>query len=388
MEQNLLPFEQAGFAPSLGDPLRLEELRPGTLEFAGGVLDAHRVKLSHLYDKLSSLSNSRTRLLPHQIEATHIVANSLRPRFVLADEVGLGKTIEAGLIMKELIFRKGYKRVLVAVPAPLAVQWQQEVRSKFNEEFLIINRKNFYEAAGAWNRHPRIITSIDFIKNPRYGADILKTNWDIVIFDEAHRLRRDYSKVTHAYAFAEKLADRCEALLLLTATPFRGKLEELYYLIRLVDPHLLGPHASFVQEYMMGGDADPELEQRRLADLKQRISRVLLRRRKVEVGGFTKRHARTVRLELTPAERAFYDETTEYVRREFNLATREKNHAVTFTMIVFQKLLDSSTRALLRALEKRRAHLEQKVFGPALQAAMGQLYQGHHVQLNHAEVVV
>lgn len=375
MQQDLLPFQPGGPVPAHKQPgseLFLEELEyDRSLEFSLGVLDAHRIKLSHLYDKLSSLSNSRTRLLPHQIEATYLVANALRPRFILADEVGLGKTIEAGLIIKELMFRKGYKKVLVAVPAPLSVQWQQEMRSKFNEEFLILNRKNFYEIAANWNKHPRIITSIDFVKNPRYADDILKNRWDIVVFDEAHRLRRDYSKVTHAYAFAEKMSERCEALLLLSATPFRGKLEELYYLIRLVDPHLLGPYHSFLQEYVMNVEVDQQAENRKLNDLRSKVSKVLLRRRKVEVGGFTKRHARTVRFDLSTEERAFYDETTDYVRREYNLALRQKNRAVSFIMIVFQKLLDSSTQALLRALEKRKTRLEHKLFGPAARSVMG-----------------
>jgi superfamily II DNA or RNA helicase len=376
MQQDLLPFQSSSLAPTRtgpGSELFLNELEyQRDLEFSLGVLDAHRIKLSHLYDKLSSLSNSRTRLLPHQIEATYLVANALRPRFILADEVGLGKTIEAGLIIKELMFRKGYRRVLVAVPAPLTVQWQQEMRSKFNEDFLLLNRKNFYEIAGNWSKHTRIVTSIDFVKNPRYADDILKNRWDIAVFDEAHRLRRDYSKVTHAYAFAEKMSERCEALLLLSATPFRGKLEELYYLVRLVDPHLLGPYHSFLQEYVMNGDTDEQGDNRKLNELREKVTRVLLRRRKVEVGGFTKRHARTVRFDLSPEERAFYDETTEYVRREYNLAMREKNRAVSFIMIVFQKLLDSSTRALLRALEKRKAHIEQKLFGPTARSMVGQ----------------
>lgn len=373
MEQNLLPFQRPLFTPDsvargARDEAPVHELVRRTdadgVDFAFGVLDAHRIKLSHLYDKLSSLSNSRTRLLPHQIEATHIVASALRPRFILADEVGLGKTVEAGLVIKELLFRKGYSRVLICTPAPLTIQWQQELKNKFNEEFDLLNRRNFVEMSSAWAKHPRLLTSVDFIKNPRYGDEILKARWDIVVFDEAHRLRRDYSKVTHAYAFAEKIAQKCEALLLLSATPFRGKLEELYFLVRLVDPHLLGPFASFMQEYgAVAGDRAEAPESRRLDDLRTKISRVMLRRRKVEVGGFTKRHAVTIRFDLGTEERAFYDEMTDYVRREYNLAMREQNRAVSFIMIVFQKLLDSSTRALLRALEKRKTMLEQNLFG-------------------------
>jgi ERCC4-related helicase len=328
-----------------------EHTSPAGYNLAFGILDAFRIKISHTYDKLSCLSNSRTRLLPHQIEATHRIVNSLKPRFILADEVGLGKTIEAGLVVKELMLRRGYERVIVSVPAPLAVQWQQEMKSKFNEDFTILTRKNFATISASWNRHKRIITSIDFIKNERYAEAVLSNRWDIAVFDEAHRLRRDYSKVTRAYAFAEKLSANVEAFLLLSATPFRGKLEELYYLVRLVDPHLLGPHSSFMQEY--GKEST--------FDLREKLSRVLVRRRKVEVGGFTKRFATTIRFELSPEERAFYDATTEYVRREYNLAMQTKNRAIGFIMIVFQKLLDSSTRALMNALEKRRAMLERNI---------------------------
>ncbi len=319
---------------------------------------AHRIRLSHSYDKLSSLSNSRTRLLPHQIEATHRVCSALRPRFLLADEVGLGKTIEAGLVMKELMLRKGYKRILVTTPATLTIQWQNEMRTRFNEEFVVMNRSNFHSvlAQAATSDSIRIITSIDFIKNEKYNEKILKLPWDMAVFDEAHRLRRDDNKITQGYLFAEQLASRVDALLLLSATPFRGKLEELYYLINLLDPHLLGPKHAFYNEFIIPARNGESVEQ-----LRTKLSRILIRRRKVEVGGFTRRIARTIRFDLSPEERAFYDATTEYVKREYNIAMAEKNRAVGFVMIVFQKLLDSSTRALLRALEKRKAMLEMRM---------------------------
>ncbi len=325
---------------------------------ARAVLDACRIRIHHLFDKLSSLSNSRTRLLPHQIDATHQVAQALKPRFLLADEVGLGKTVEAGLIIKELTFRRNLKRSLIVAPATLCYQWQREMSSKFNEEYEILTRRTMSRISRAWNSFPRVITSIDFVKTPSASEEVLRSRWDIVVFDEAHRLRRDYSKVTQAYAFADRIAPKAEALLLLSATPFRGRLEELFFLIRLVDPDLLGPFHSFVQEY-----AHDDTNEAALGRLRERLSRVLIRRRKVEVGGFTKRFACTIRLELLEVERALYDETTDYVRREYNLAMQEKNRAVGFIMIVFQKLLDSSTSALLRALERRKTLLEERMFG-------------------------
>ncbi|MDF3820967.1 SNF2-related protein [Leptospira sp. 96542] len=336
------------FLSSYPESLKTWEEFPKAMDLA---LTANQLKLTYNFNKLSSLSNSRTRLLPHQIESTFIVANSLKPRFILADEVGLGKTIEAGLSIKELMFRRGLKKVIVVAPSPLLVQWQQEMKNKFNEDFAIIRRRNFLtNGPDHWKNFNKIITSIDFIKNPKYAEEILKAKWDIVVFDEAHRLRRDYSKITRSYLFAEKIARKTECLLLLTATPFRGKLEELFYLMHLVDPNILGPYHSFVNDYILG----------QKGDLKEKISKVLLRRRKVEVGGFTKRFAKTVRIDLSPIERAFYDETTEYVKREYNMAMGTKNRAIGFVMIVFQKLLDSSVVALLSALQKRKFMLESK----------------------------
>jgi SNF2 family DNA or RNA helicase len=151
--------------------------------------------------------------------------------------------------MKELVLRKNYKYIIIIVPAPLQIQWQQELKNKFNEDFTIINNKNFKLIN--INKINKIITSIDFIKNPKYYESILQIPWEFAIFDEAHRLRRDYNKITQAYHFAEKIAQQVEALLLLSATPFRGKIEELYYLIKLLDPHLLGPEHSFFQEYVL-----------------------------------------------------------------------------------------------------------------------------------------
>ncbi|WP_061234997.1 DEAD/DEAH box helicase [Leptospira weilii] len=334
--------------PDYPSPLRNVSQQGELMDLA---LTAYELKLTHAFDKLSALSNSRTRLLPHQIESTYIVVNSLRPRFILADEVGLGKTIEAALVMKELIFRRGYKKVLIVTPSPLLVQWQQELKNKFNEDFEIVKRRNFStDGDKNWKNFQHIITSVDFIKNPKYAEEILKTKWDIVIFDEAHRLRRDYHKITRSYLFAEKISKKCECLLLLTATPFRGKLEELYYLMHLIDPNILGPYHTFVNDYILGNKTD----------LKDKISKVLLRRRKIEVGGFTKRFAKTVRIELSAVEREFYEETTNYVRREYNLAMRTQNRAIGFVMIVFQKLLDSSVFALISALTKRKFLLENR----------------------------
>ncbi len=349
----LLPIENAEDALAslvrgeFGDPLRFH-LKT----------ESYVLQLAYAYNKILSLSNSRTRILAHQVESTHRIVCALKQRFLIADEVGLGKTIEAGLVIKEMIYRYGYSRILISCPASLLYQWQSEMKYKFNEEFEIMDRrlmKQLKKECGAsgnpWTARDKIICSLDFIKNEAFAEDLARTSWDSVIFDEAHRLRRDANSSTQAYTMAEIVSDRTRSLLLLSATPFRGKLEELYFLIALIDKNLLGPFQSFANEYCVEG-AD-------LSGLKEKLSQVVIRRTKRDIGGFTRRFARTVKFELYPDERHLYEETTKYVVEEFNRAMQNENRAVGFVMTVFQKLLDSSSYALLVALRNRRTRLEE-----------------------------
>ncbi|MFN3603886.1 MAG: DEAD/DEAH box helicase [Leptonema sp. (in: bacteria)] len=333
----------------------LDNINTFDLLLAIRIFQSYKIRIQYIYNRLSSLTNSRTRLLPHQVEATYRVIKAIHHRFLIADEVGLGKTIEAGLIMKELILRKNYKNILIVVPAPLQIQWKQELANKFNEDFIILNKKNF-GIIKEKSLNYKMITSIDFIKNKKISKDIYEISWDLAIFDEAHRLRRDFHKITQAYHFAENISKRVESLLLLSATPFRGKIEELYFLVKLLDPHLLGPEHSFFNEYVI-----PARNGETIKKIRSKIDSIIIRRRKIDVGGFTKRIAKTIKFELSTEEKIFYEETTEYVKKTYNLSQKIQNRAISFIMIVFQKLLDSSTRALLKALEKRKSILENKL---------------------------
>ncbi len=368
MKTETLPIDEDLFSYAAGEPaetgIRGEDGMRSLLLDAPIPLDrrfelraeAYALQLAHANNKILSLSNSRTRILAHQVESTHRIVNSLNQRFIIADEVGLGKTIEAGLVIKELIYRHGYARILIISPASLLLQWQHEMENKFNERFEVLDRRFLRRAqsrggrgSNPWRFCEKAICSLDFIKNKSFSEGLAASRWDAVIFDEAHRLRRDSQKSTLAYNVADVLSRNTRSLLLLTATPFRGKLEELYYLVRLVDKNLLGPYQTFYNRYCMD-DAD-------LAPLRDRLSSVLIRRTKKEVGGFTRRYARTVRFDLYPEERELYDATTRYVIEEFNRAMQAENRAVGFVMTVFQKLLDSSSFALLSALANRRNNL-------------------------------
>jgi superfamily II DNA or RNA helicase len=303
-------------------------------------------------EPLAVFSSSRTMLLPHQVEAALKVVSASRPRFLIADEVGLGKTIEAGLILKELKLKHGYSRILIVVPSPLMAQWQQELKTKFAEDFTIITGEALRRGkVFGKNRGSQFLVSIDLAKDERYLETFLAQRFDLVVFDEAHRLRRDASTVTQAWHFAHAMSREVEGFLLLSATPFRGKLEEIFFLIQLIDADILGPLATFQSQF----DQDASL-------LRNRLSPVVIRRRKIDVGGFTKRFAKTVKIDLGREEREFYDRTTEYVKTEFNRALSRGENLKTFIMIVFQKLLDSSAFALLRALDGRRARLEGLYF--------------------------
>lgn len=299
---------------------------------------------------LASLACSRTMLLPHQVQAAIRVVHDIRPRVLIADEVGLGKTIETGLIIKELFLKYNYVKVLLVVPSPLLQQWRTEMKTKFNDDYTVLNGAILKKDPQIVARKNRLLVSIDLAKEDRYRKLFLQENFDIVVFDEAHRLRRDAHKVTKAYQFADDISHKCPALLLLSATPFRGKLEEIYYLIHLIDPDIFGSLSLFLQKF----------DEENAEGLKEKISPVLIRRRKVDVGGFTKRFVRTVRLNLSAEERVFYDETTEYVKREYNRALQSGQRMKSFVMIIFQKLLDSSSHALLQALHRRKNNLENK----------------------------
>lgn len=328
---------------------------PAALEAAaariGSYHDYWKILEDHYTNPLSSVVVSKTMLLPHQVQAALHVVDSVRPRVLIADEVGLGKTIEAGLILKELLLKYGYSSVLIAVPAPLIYQWAAELHEKFNEDFTIITGPVLRRDPTILERSPKVIVSIDLLRDPRHWQKFLDQDYEVAVFDEAHRLRKDGNKTTRGYQFAEKVSASCRALILLSATPFRGKIEEIYYLIQLIDPDILGPYHSFMNRFGEGAQG-----------LREKLSPVVIRRRKIEVGGFTRRFASTVKLTLNPPERAFYDAVSEYVRTEYNRALESEQSARAFVMVIYQKLLDSSCYAVGEALRKRKERLEEIYF--------------------------
>lgn len=383
-----------------------EQLAAGRLgDSAEHCLRIRALYLRHAYqyDPRASLTNSRIEPQPHQVFIAHRVTRKLRPRMLLADEVGLGKTIEAGLIIKELSARDQAARILIVCPASLATQWQSEMLSKFNEEFHIVDgvaAKHLERAnVNPFHAVDKVICSLPFATRAPRSDQIVESPWDLVVFDEAHRVRRTTAKTTQAYELADELKEQADGLLLLSATPMQLESHELYSLIQLVEPgifrserefearrrdtpalndlvrgvdqwnalseveqgRLLERHRPLLAEVGVGGrdrlddDHDREVVLDDLA-AKHPLSDVVVRNRKAELGMAGRRHARMHRVELSVVEREVYELVTEYLRDGYQ-AAQGGNPALGFLMVTYHKLLASSSHALKASLLKRRTHL-------------------------------
>jgi superfamily II DNA or RNA helicase len=297
------------------------------------------------------LSNSKTDLLPHQILLTHQIVQSRRRRYLVADEVGLGKTIEVGMIIRELVARNEYKRVLVVCPAGLTINWQKEMLDYFRLYFDIFGIDFMDTQPSAWDRHPLAIVSIDTIKKPnRLDKFMSAPDWNLIVFDEAHHLtRKRYGnkiQFTQNFRLAERLKGKTHDLLFLTATPHQGDSYQFWSLIQLLDDQLF---------------ESPEAIQ----DHRGLLGRVMFRRTKREVTDangkpiFMRRKVHTQKFQLSLKEQRFYEKLTDYLREGYNAAgislerTTSQQRAVGFIMATFQKIMSSSPRAIKQALRRR-----------------------------------
>lgn len=378
-------------------------------------LQALFLQHAYRYDPRSGLSNARIEPNLHQIFIAHVVTNKLQPRMILADEVGLGKTIEAGLILKELRAREMVERVLIVCPASLQYQWQSELRSKFNEEFEILTSAGAkYLGQGGVNpftRRDSVICSLPFAANPKRAEQIVEAPWDLVIFDEAHRVRRwlqsgNKEKTTQAYRLADDLKDLVAGLLLLTATPMQLHPFELYSLIELVEPGLYPTFRAYDQRrsdlphlnelmrslkswrVLSSNEQNSAVEKhtRLLADILGRVPKaaeledeeslstvmdglvekhplagVMVRNRKAELGGFAGREAFRYLVPLGEEELQLYEDIATYLRESYNRAWASKQIAIGFLMVTYQKMLASSSFAIHQSLKRRVAKLRKQV---------------------------
>ncbi len=323
--------------------------------------DALMFKHAYLYDPLFSLSTTRIDALPHQIEAVYDkILPAHEQRFLLADDPGLGKTIMAGMVIKELHARGRANRVLIVTPAPLSRQWVRELREMFELEFTrydapLLNtlRSNMATGGNPWYKHNWIITSLDFIKKEEMRLELGKTRWDMVIFDEAHKLKAykygDKIERTDRYKTAAILTDYecCDTVLLLTATPHDGNPYPFFSLLQLIDPYIAQDEYSLIPE---------------------RTEQIIIRRLKEDVKNwdgsplFKPRHVESIQLEYDEKgpEYKFYDQITNYVTYHYNKSKKdEKKRAVGFAMVILQKRMVSSLFAIQKSLEKRAMRLQE-----------------------------
>lgn len=300
-------------------------------------------------ESAAALTSAKIDLLPHQVVLTHRIATASPRRYLIADEVGLGKTIETALILRELASRGELKRALMVVPAGLVNNWHRELNEVFNLDFEVFGSEGDItdRKTNAFAKHDRLIASIDTLKRPARIKRLLDApRWDLVVFDEAHHLTayRTGGKVrkTENYKLAEALKDQARDLLLLSATPHQGNHFQFWMLVQLLNPTLFGSPEEMLEN-------------------RHRLNTVMFRRTKADAcqpdGSplFARRWVHTESFVMNQEERLFYEKLREYLEDGFDLARRQggQGRALGFLMAIFQKIAASSFAAVRRTMKRR-----------------------------------
>lgn len=362
-EDNLLA-EKIVFADSLP---HLKAVKPGiafTFDASPEAFllaaEARRMRLAHLFDPLAALGTSDVDPLPHQLRAVYAEMLPRQPlRYVLADDPGAGKTVMAGLLVKELLLRGDAANVLVVSPGVLVDQWDEEMREKFAIEFEMLTRDKILGEANPFGRGGLWLARLDVLARNSEGVldKACTVDWDLVIFDEAHKMSASVwageIKKTKRYQMAEELGRHTRNLLMMTATPHSGKEEQFQLFMALLDSDRFEGVAR---------------EGTRKVDVSDMMRR-LVKEELLTFDGtrlFPQRFAYTVRYELTGPEKDLYRVVTEYVREEMNRndasdENKRKKVAVGFALTTLQRRLASSPAAIHRSLERRRKRLETEL---------------------------
>ena len=327
--------------------------------------EALRIKYAGLYDPMVAVNSSDVDPLPHQIRAVY---EELLPRiplrFLLADDPGAGKTIMAGLYLKELILRSDCERAIIVAPGGLVEQWREELSQKFDLRFEVFSRQMVDDAQGrnVFDEHPLLIARMDQLSRSEDLMDQLAdVTWDVAVVDEAHRMSARYSSwagevdETKRFRLGSLLSETAHNFLLMTATPHAGKEEDFQLFMSLLD------RDRFEGQFRQGVHrTDTHGLMRRMVkeDLLTFEGKPL----------FPERRAYTVEYELSPAERELYEQVTDYVRTEMGRAERiaqagdkKRGNNVGFALTVLQRRLASSPEAILRSLERRQQRLDAKL---------------------------
>src|ERR1700722_5652281 len=344
----------------------VEEGRPWSFDGDGHqfrlVSEAQRIRLAHLFDPVLAVHTSQVIPLPHQITAVYESMLPRQPlRFLLADDPGAGKTIMAGLLIKELIARGDLQRCLVVCPGSLAEQWQDELYRRFNLPFDILTNDKLEAArTGNWFLETNlVIARLDKLSRNEDVQQKLQApdcRWDLVVCDEAHKLSATFFggevKFTKRYRLGQLLSGLTRHFLLMTATPHNGKDEDFQLFMALLDgDRFEGKFRDGVQT------AD-------VSDLMRRmVKENLLKFDATPL--FPERIANTVPYKLSDGEARLYRAVTDYVRQEFNRAEALQNDGragtVGFALTILQRRLASSPEAIYQSLRRRRERLESRL---------------------------
>jgi len=322
------------------------------------VAEAQRIKLAGLFDPMLAVTTSDIQPLPHQLRAVYGELLPRTPlRFLLADDPGAGKTIMAGLYMKELILREDVRRCLVVAPGGLVEQWQDELFLKFGLHFELFSTDMAESAFGSsvFEEHPFLIARMDQLaRNEDLVGELEQSQWDLVIVDEAHRMGAHFFsgklEKTKRFLLGEVLGRITRHLLLMTATPHSGKEEDFQLFLTLLD------RDRFEGKRVEGVDRSDTTG----------IMRRMVKEDLLTFDGkplFPERIAETVPYELTEEERELYEEVTAYVREGMNRAAKlegKRKNTVGFALTVLQRRLASSPEAILRSLVRRAGRLERR----------------------------
>jgi len=324
------------------------------------VSEAYRIHLAHLFDPMLAVHTSLIEPLPHQITAVYDHMLTHQPlRFLLADDPGAGKTIMAGLLIRELIVRGDVKRCLICAPGSLTEQWQDELQVKFHLKFSILSR-DMIENSHSGNpfmEHDLMIVRLDQVsRSDDLQTRLQQTDWDLVVCDEAHKMSASFFggdlKETRRYRLGQLLGEITRHFLLMTATPHNGKEEDFQLFLALLDQDRFeGRFRDGVHEV----DVDD-------------IMRRMVKEKLLKFDGkplFPERRAYTINYALSPEEDLLYEEVTNYVRQEFNRAEQLGNDGrkgtVGFALTILQRRLASSPEAIYQSLKRRRTRLEKRL---------------------------
>ena len=317
-------------------------------------LEARRYRLASLYDPLLAMNTSKVDPLPHQIEAVygHVLKMPVI-RFLLAHDPGAGKTIMAGLIIKELKLRGTIRRVLIVVPGHLRDQWHRELKERFEETFVVITRNymDSHYAENVWKKESQMITSIDFAKRDEIIHSLAAAEFDLVVVDEAHKMSAykygDKIRRTGRYGLGKTLSNNTNHYLFLTATPHKGDPENFRLLLDLLRPGFFKT-AGMIQNSIENMD-NPLFLRRMKEDMTDFEGQPL----------FVPREVKTPDVRLSDHEKELYNEMSVYVKEQYNKAlAADKKRNISFALIILQRRFASSTYSLLKSLQRRRARLK------------------------------